>query len=274
MSLALDGIHIRLIFYRFLQLEPVHWRFSTLQSNFWRFYMNDRDGAFLEREDGAYALQKGRLYVIPAGVPFGTKLTQPVGHLYVHFDVLGLPNMVRNEIFSSPICLPPLADLERTVWITQQELQQQTGIALLQQFRIKAILYAGLTHYLQELPHEQLLHYSQLTIDLEPVLPAIQHIETHLAEQLLSSDLAQLCHMNTDYFTRRFRDCVGQTPGQYIQEQRIKQAEKQLLLTKKSIEQIAANNGFGSRAYFSRIFARHTGVSPAAYRKLQYPKSG
>jgi len=267
LSLALDTIHIRLIFYRFLQLEPVQWRFATRQSNFWRFYMNDRDGAFLEREDGAYALQKGRLYVIPAGVPFGTRLMQPVGHLFVHFDVLGLPALVRNEIFSSPICLSPLPDLEQSVWLTRQELQQATGIALLQQFRIKAILYAGLTHYLQQLPHEQLLHYSQLAIDLEPVLPAIQHIETHLAGQLLSRDLAQLCHMNPDYFTRRFRECVGQTPGQYIQEQRIKRAEQQLLLSKESMEQIAADNGFGSRAYFSRVFTRHTGVSPAAYRR-------
>jgi AraC-like DNA-binding protein len=269
----LDSIHIRLIFYRFLELEPVRWRFATLQSNFWRFYMNDRDGALLEREDGPYALQKGRLYIIPAGVPFGTKLMQPVGHLFVHFDVQGLPGIVRSEIFSSPICLPPLPDLEQSVWLIRQELQQATGVALLQQFRIKAILYAGLTHYLQQLPYEQLVHYSQLAIDLEPVLPAIQHIETHLSGQLLSRDLAQLCHMNPDYFTRRFRECVGQTPGQYIQEQRIKRAEQQLLLTKESIEQIAANNGFGSRAYLSRVFTRHTGVSPAAYRKLQYPNS-
>ncbi|GAC1466457.1 MAG: hypothetical protein NVS2B12_11260 [Ktedonobacteraceae bacterium] len=262
----LDSIHIRLLFYRFLQLEPARWRYAALQSNFWRFYMNDRDGAFLEQAGGAYALQRGKLYVIPAGVPFGTKLTQRVGHLYVHFDVLGLPGIVRNEIFSSPICLPPLTDMEQSIQAMQQELQQQTGIALLQQFRIKAILYSGLTSYLQQVPYEQLQRYSQLTIDLEPVLPAIQHIETHLAEQLLSRDLAQLCHMNSDYFTRRFRDCVGQTPGQYIQEQRIKRAEQQLLLSKESIEHIAATNGFGSRAYFSRVFARRTGVSPAAYR--------
>jgi transcriptional regulator GlxA family with amidase domain len=73
--------------------------------------------------------------------------------------------------------------------------------------------------------------------------------------------------MNTDYFIRRFRLSMGRTPGQYIQEQRVKVAEQQLLMTSRSIEQIAADQGFGSRSYFTRIFTRHTGVSPAAYRK-------
>ncbi|HET8841014.1 MAG TPA: helix-turn-helix transcriptional regulator, partial [Ktedonobacteraceae bacterium] len=69
------------------------------------------------------------------------------------------------------------------------------------------------------------------------------------------------------YFIRRFRLSIRRTPVQYIQEQRVKRAEQQLLMTRLSLEQIAADNGFGSRSYFSRIFTRHTGVSPAAYRK-------
>jgi AraC-like DNA-binding protein len=32
--------------------------------------------------------------------------------------------------------------------------------------------------------------------------------------------------------------------------------------------QIATEMGFGNRYYFSCVFARQTGVSPAAYRKL------
>ena len=84
---------------------------------------------------------------------------------------------------------------------------------------------------------------------------------------MTNKSLAGLCCLSEDYFIRRFRDCVGQTPAQYLLSQRIMQAAQQLLFTDKSLEQVAEETGFGSRAYFSRMFARARGISPAAYRK-------
>ncbi len=263
----LDSIHIRLLTYHFIALKPPWWRIQNIQSTFWRFYMNNRDGAFLEQGSGSYPFQPGRLYFIPAGVRFTTNLKQDVGHLYVHFDLIGLPHLVRREIFSHVIGLPPMPVLEKTVWELMGELERHEGVELIQQFRVKAILYEGLTRHLEQMPEEDLQRCLRLTSTMEPVLPAVQHIEINLASPLPNTDLANLCHMNTDYFIRRFRECMGQTPGQYIQEQRVKRAEQQILLTNQSIEQIATNNGFGSRFYFTRVFTQHTGVSPAAYRK-------
>jgi len=45
------------------------------------------------------------------------------------------------------------------------------------------------------------------------------------------------------------------------------QAAQALLFTADSIETIAAESGFANRFYFSRVFMRHMGVSPAIYRK-------
>jgi transcriptional regulator GlxA family with amidase domain len=114
---------------------------------------------------------------------------------------------------------------------------------------------------------EQIQRCLSLSKEAELLVPALQYIEANLGTSLSNRELANRCHMNTDYFIRRFRLSMGRTPGQYIQEQRVKGAEQQLLMTSRSIEQIAADQGFGSRSYFTRIFTRHTGVSPAAYRK-------
>ncbi len=35
-----------------------------------------------------------------------------------------------------------------------------------------------------------------------------------------------------------------------------------------SIDAVAAASGFGNRFYFSRVFARHLGVAPGAYRRM------
>ncbi|MHB9132925.1 MAG: helix-turn-helix domain-containing protein [Armatimonadota bacterium] len=101
------------------------------------------------------------------------------------------------------------------------------------------------------------------------MLPAIRFIEERLAERLSNHLLAEQCCINADYFIRRFRDCTGKTPVQYIQEHRVRIAAQRLVFTDHTIEQIAAETGFGNRAYFTRIFTRHTGISPAAYRKAR-----
>lgn len=262
----LDTIHIRLLAYHFVRLDPLYWRFPARQSSFWRFYSNDRDGAWIEHAGERYDLDQGRFYFIPAGVRFSTNLLQSVGHLYVHFDLLGLPYQVQRENFARPVCLPSRPALEQTLGVLRAELENQ-GIDLLVQFRLKAILYEALLLGLQSLSAEQIQRYTSLSEAVEPVLPALQYIEANLGASLSNPELANRCHMNSDYFIRRFRLIMGRTPGQYIQEQRIKRAEQQLLMTRLSIEQIAADNGFGSRYYFTRLFTRHTGVSPAAYRK-------
>lgn len=261
----LDRVHIRLLAYHFVRLYPPFWRFPVLQSSFWRFYINDHDGAYIEHAGQQYALEQGRLYFIPAGVRFSTNLLQSVDHLYVHFDLLGLPYQIQQE-FVAPICPPTKPALEQALWALRAELEQE-GINLLLQFRIKAILYEALLLYLQSLPTEQIQRCLLLSDAVEPIQPALQHIDAHLTASLSNRELASLCHMNIDYFIRCFRLSMGCTPVQYIQEQRVKGAEQQLLMTRLSIEQIAADNGFGSRYYFTRIFTRHTGVSPAAYRK-------
>lgn len=261
----LDHVHIRLLAYHFVRLDPPYWRFPVLQSSFWRFYVNDHEGAWIEHAGQCYALEPGRFYFIPAGVRFSTNLLQSVGHLYVHFDLLGLPYRVQRESFAAPVCFPPRPALEEALWKLQTDLEQQRDLLL--QFRIKAILYEALLLCLQNVPPGHIQQSLALSETVASIVPALQYIEANLGASLSNSELASLCHMNTDYFIRRFRLSMRRTPVQYIQEQRVKRAEQQLLMTRLSLEQIAADNGFGSRSYFTRIFTRHTGVSPAAYRK-------
>jgi transcriptional regulator GlxA family with amidase domain len=92
-------------------------------------------------------------------------------------------------------------------------------------------------------------------------------VDDHLAEPLTHADLAGLCHLSGDHFVRRFRDAIGRTPARYVTERRIAAAAQRLVFTRDSIDQIAEATGFGNRFYFSRVFARHMGTPPAAYRK-------
>jgi AraC-like DNA-binding protein len=66
-----------------------------------------------------------------------------------------------------------------------------------------------------------------------------------------------------DYFKRR----ASTTPNRFITEQRMRYASSLLVNTRKKISVVAEETGFSEDNYFSKVFKRHCGVSPAAYRE-------
>jgi AraC-like DNA-binding protein len=264
---VIENVYIRLFHAECYQLRPAWWKLRDTRDSFWRFYMNDNDGASLEWEAQTMKLRVGQQYLIPAGVQFSTHTAAEINQFYVHFDVMGLPAFAARELFDSPIHLPtsPLqGNLAQTI---VRHLRSGRGLDLALHLQIKAMLYDGLARYLQSLPVERLEHYQTRMAEMAPVLPAIRHIEKNLTTAVSNQELAQHCHMSESHFIRRFHQCVQQTPKQYLLERRVQIAAQQLLFSNRSIDNIAIETGFGNRFYFSRVFCRKTGITPAAYRK-------
>src|SRR5215217_9214213 len=88
-----EDLHIRVFAARYVELPARSWNSANVQDPFWRLYMNDRAGAVLELADGAYALEAGQLYLVPAGVRFSCGNGAALGHFYIHFDVIGVPRI-------------------------------------------------------------------------------------------------------------------------------------------------------------------------------------
>jgi AraC-like DNA-binding protein len=93
-------------------------------------------------------------------------------------------------------------------------------------------------------------------------------IAAHLHQELSTSTLAQALEVNPDYLTRMFRQARGQTITQFIHTRRIRETRALLRETTLNLKQIASRCGLADAAYLRRLFTRHEGMSPSAYRQL------
>lgn len=80
-------------------------------------------------------------------------------------------------------------------------------------------------------------------------------------------ELAAQESMSVRTFTRRFREEVGVSPGQWLTQQRVERARHLLEGTDLSVDQVTREAGFGSPASLRQHFQAAVGVSPTAYRR-------
>jgi transcriptional regulator GlxA family with amidase domain len=88
-----------------------------------------------------------------------------------------------------------------------------------------------------------------------------------LDRPLALRELAERESMSVRTFTRRFREEVGVSPGQWLVAQRVERARGLLETGELSVDQVAREAGFGTAASMRQHLQSALGVSPTAYRR-------
>ncbi|GAA3096856.1 GlxA family transcriptional regulator [Streptosporangium carneum] len=85
------------------------------------------------------------------------------------------------------------------------------------------------------------------------------------------TELAAHARMSRRTFTRRFRDEVGVSPGQWLILQRVELARRLLETSDLPVDGVAIEAGFGTAASLRQHLQTAIGVSPMAYRRTFKP---
>lgn len=95
----------------------------------------------------------------------------------------------------------------------------------------------------------------------------VDYIRRNLHEKLTIGELCKKSYMSESSFFRSFKNEIGVSPVDFINEERVKMAAGLLAGTNKKVSEIYLHCGFNSLSYFNRVFKKQYGVSPNCYRK-------
>ena len=103
-----------------------------------------------------------------------------------------------------------------------------------------------------------------------PVYPALSYMQGHRSEMLRMSQMAELCHLSSSYFSKLFLRELGENFTDYMKRQKVQWAKEMLRKTDKSVNEISTELGFLDSSYFIKVFKAFEGITPLAYRQEKY----
>lgn len=102
------------------------------------------------------------------------------------------------------------------------------------------------------------------------IASVVARIDANYQRRLSLQEVAAAEFVSEAWLSRLFRKEVGVSFVQYLTALRLRHAADQLLTTRKTVQQIAREQGFASTRMMSDLFKRQHGVTPRQYRE-QHP---
>ncbi len=140
------------------------------------------------------------------------------------------------------------------------DIYSAVGSAPFQETRMSGYLYLFLAHLMEISGKTHPEAGGREYIDL-----AIRFVEYNYSATIGVEDIAAHAGVSRSHLYRLFIKHLGLSPNDFLTQFRISKACSLIRGSNLSIGEIANSVGFGDQLYFSRVFKRLKGVSPARY---------
>lgn len=92
-------------------------------------------------------------------------------------------------------------------------------------------------------------------------------VDTHYAEKRLPKDYAALLYITPNHLNALCKDLLGKSAGELIRDRILLEAKRLLINADVSISEIASTLDFTDNSHFTRLFKKHTGLTPEEFRR-------
>lgn len=260
------------------------WNWKDVNSPFARIYMVESGYAKIKLPSGTHTITPNHLYLVPSFVTHtyenDSTFVLYYFHVYNEYDIFNRYNFpfevdayeLDALLVRRLLAVNPGRELKRSdpkIYDNFPTLLDNINKSNKNAFNIdletRTILQLLFLRFLNKATRRQ-------DISDIRIAKVLRYIRENIDENIYVEELASLCHLNKDYFTRLFNKEVHMSPMQYISRKKIEKAQLMLLVGKKSIKDIAYDLSFNSIPHFCWSFKKQVGVSPGDFVK-QYKKN-
>jgi AraC family transcriptional activator of pobA len=225
---------------------------------------------------GQYTIDAGEVLFVPAGQVFSFEDKDVnKGYLCSFHDDFLIAKTGNNEL---------LQDFDfMKVWGNPKILPEKT-----QKVFIENLMRRMLDSYGQHgLNHAGLLQaylvalLCELNIACVPVVPLAngnvriantfrELVFIHIKTTHLVADYAAMLNISPNHLNKVVKTATGKSPTRWIDEAVVQEAKVLMSQSNLSINEIAREVGVEDQSYFTRLFKRYEGITPSAYRNVNF----
>lgn len=171
------------------------------------------------------------------------------------------------EIADSNVIFQTLIPSDNTIAklfneLYQEETNKERGYKLAMRGKVYELISYLLRNYVVKSETER--ENIKRVKNLNRLYSVMKYIENNYSEPISNKELADLIHLSEFRFCHLFKESLGQSPSNYINEIRLKKAYYLLKQKEMSIAEIAATVGFQDYNNFGRLFRKYYGFPPSA----------
>ena len=259
------------------------------------FYLVTDGEMYLEEDGKSYHLKKGDCFLLEAGkLHFGTRDTYY--HLFfIHFRHPAIKKItVEEEAWTKQ--LPE----RHSAWLTSMERGPfpENGIVLEKHFRLEDRNdFSAIRSMIERMLERQMVHLENFNVlcscavteifveiyrravmarlqntehgaeGSQRVNEVLHYLNSNYKRKLTGAVLEKELSYNFDYLNQLFRKHLGISIFKMLENIRMEAARNILQTRALSVKYTANEVGYADETYFSKVFKKHTGFSPAAYRR-------
>lgn len=247
------SIHILDIFIIQRQNETIYTKNKPIHCIGYRL---DGSGVFYYKNERIPVKAGEAIYVPPCISYHQTSDHEKI--IVIHFDA---PELTAQD-FSLTCFSDKARSDEKFLSLLDTWNSQQPG----SQYRAHAILF----DILADVQQESFEQNTELARKEQQLAASLEYLhQNYYKHDLNIRDIAAASSISEVYFRRLFQEQFQTSPWKYINNLRITKAMSLLKADDSPVKNIAASVGFSDPLYFSRVFKKATGQSPAAFRKLE-----
>ncbi len=221
---------------------------------------------WIKLDNHKYRLSANQLFIISPKqrCSYGTSDKNPWTNYWIHYT--GENSVLYSPELNTVIHIPPDDDSRiRERLVLFEEMLQNVE----DHFNIDRVIYANicLKHFLSSIKYLPVYRAVSKEPENEIVDKLISFMKNNLDKSFTMDDFSQKCDCSSSSLFKIFKRKMNSSPIDYFIHLKMQKACRYLSSGRMKIKNIANRVGYDDPYYFSRIFKKHIGLSPANYRK-------